>query len=119
MTKKLGKKKRKKMKNKFKQIFKNKHQILEGIKNNMFKKEHIEMEASNRMNHCLQCPSLDVKGDKCLVSGTQPCCSECGCSLKFKTRSLSSDCPLGKWKAVMDEETETKLKEDLNYKEDE
>ena len=41
--------------------------------------------------------------------GTGHCCNECGCSLAFKTRSLSSDCPLDKWKAFMTEEEEDKL----------
>ena len=39
-------------------IFKNRKQILEGIKNNIIKKEDIEIVASNRMNKCLQCPSM-------------------------------------------------------------
>jgi len=43
------------------------------------------------------------------VKGTAPCCNECGCSLGFKTRSLSSDCPLGKWEAIVTEEEEDKL----------
>jgi len=89
--------------------FKNRKQILEGIKNKIFKKEHVEAEAAKRWAKCRQCPSLDVKGSKCTVPGTQPCCSECGCALSLKTRSLASDCPLGKWKALMDEDTEEKL----------
>ncbi|NQY43344.1 MAG: hypothetical protein HRT87_08380 [Legionellales bacterium] len=102
-------------KKQFKKALKDKAKIIEGIKNTVFKKEHIEIEANSRYSICLACPSLDVKGSKCLAPGTQPCCGECGCSLKFKTRSLSSDCPLGKWKAVMSEEDEMKLKEDLGY----
>ena len=43
--------------------------------------------------HNAQC--LDIKGLNCAASGTQPCCASCGCSLAFKTRSLSSSCPLG------------------------
>jgi len=52
---------------------------------------------------------MDTKGNSCLVPGTQPCCAECGCSLEFKLRAMSAECPLGKWKAVMSEETEDKL----------
>jgi hypothetical protein len=52
-----------------------------------------------------------------MVPGTAPCCNEkhggCGCSLEFKTRSLSSDCPLNKWKAILTQEEEDKLKEKL------
>lgn len=95
--------------------FKNAGQILEGIKNKVFKKDHIEAEAALRWSICKTCPSLDEKGDKCFAPGTQPCCGECGCSLGFKTRSLSAACPLGKWQAIMDEETEEKLKKEINY----
>ena len=35
------------------------------------------------------------------IPGTQPCCGECGCSLDFKTRALSTECPLGEWKALV------------------
>ena len=61
------------------------------------------------MHICNRCTYLDLKGKSCLVPGTQPCCSECGCSLEFKTRSLSSECPKGKWKAWLTEEEEEKL----------
>jgi hypothetical protein len=37
----------------------------------------------------------------------------CGCSLSLKTRALSSECPLGYWKAVLSEEEEDKLNEKL------
>lgn len=99
---------------KFLNAFKNVPSIVEGIKNKVFKKEHIEAEAAWRWTICKECSSLDTQGKKCLAPGTQPCCGECGCSLGFKTRSLSSECPLGKWKAVMDEETEAKLNEYLD-----
>ena len=91
--------------------WKNRKQILEGIKNKVFKKEHVESEAKLRWQICIKCGSLDVSGDKCMVPGTQPCCGECGCSLGFKLRSLSSACPLDKWGAVMSEDEEDKLME--------
>ena len=47
-----------------------------------------------------------LKGDDCLAPGTQPCCADCGCSLAFKVRSLSSECPKGFWDAVVTEEQE-------------
>jgi hypothetical protein len=95
--------------------FANSTQILEGIKNNIFKKEHIEAEAALRWSICKTCDRLDTTGSKCVMYGTQPCCGECGCSLEFKTRALSSSCPLDKWKAVMDEQTEQTLKTNINY----
>ena len=71
-----------------KKIFENRKQILEGIKNKLFKKEHVEAIAKDRWQICIKCESLDVVGDKCTMPGTQPCCGECGCSMGFKLRSL-------------------------------
>lgn len=87
-------------------IWKNRKQILEGIKNATIRNEFVEEIALERNAICDQCPS---KGDQCAVPGTAPCCNECGCSLTFKTRSLSSECPLGKWKALLSEEEEDKI----------
>jgi hypothetical protein len=98
-------------------IWKSKGQILEGITNSIFKKEDVEEIAQHRMQICGECELLDVQGDGCMVPGTQPCCNEkkggCGCSLSLKTRALSSECPLGKWKAELSEEEEDKLKQKL------
>ena len=55
------------------QIWKNGGQILEGIKHNIFKKEHVEVVAKERLSICEECPLFDLKGDNCLVPGTQPC----------------------------------------------
>jgi hypothetical protein len=104
--------------NKYLNAFKNRKQILEGIKNKVFKKEHIEAEAARRWSICKECEYLDTEGSKCLVKGTQPCCGECGCSLGLKTRSLSSECGIGKWKAVMEDDLEMTLKDALNYKDE-
>jgi len=92
--------------NLLKQIWKEKHRIMEGIKNSIIRDEFVEDIAELRLAVCNQCPS---KGKKCAVKGTAPCCNECGCSLGFKTRSLSSECPLGKWGALLSEEEEDKL----------
>jgi len=91
-----------------KQIWKERSKILEGIKNSVMRDEFVEEVAALRAELCNECPS---KGDKCVVPGTGPCCNECGCSLKFKTRSLSSNCPLDKWKSLLSEEQEDKLDE--------
>mgnify|MGYP004448167441 CR=1 FL=1 len=96
-----------------KKIFENRNQILEGIKNKIFKKEHVETIAKSRWQICIRCDSLDVVGDKCMVIGTQPCCSECGCSLGFKLRSLSSACPLEKWTAMLTEDEEDELNKNI------
>tara|TARA_R110002020_G_scaffold245343_2_gene459079 strand:- start:13959 stop:14300 length:342 start_codon:yes stop_codon:yes gene_type:complete len=98
--------------------FSNINQIAEGVKNNIFKKEHVEEVAKERWEHCKKCEYLDNEGSKCVAPGTQPCCAECGCSLAFKLRALSSDCPKEKWKSLMSEEMEDKLKEKINYGEE-
>ena len=105
------------LKNNIIQIWKSKGQIVEGITNSIFKKEDVEEIAQARMQVCMNCALYDVQGEGCMVPGTQPCCDEkkggCGCSLGFKTRSLSSDCPLGKWKAELSQEEEDQLNQKL------
>ncbi len=101
------------------QIFKNRKQILEGIKNNMFKKEHVEVIANGRMNVCKSCSNYTTNDAGCLVIGTGPCCNQntggCGCSLALKTRALSSGCPLPtpKWKAILTDKEEDILNQQL------
>jgi hypothetical protein len=98
-------------------IWKNKGQIIEGITNSVFKREDVEEIAQQRMQVCMNCALYDVQGDGCMVPGTQPCCNEkmggCGCSLGFKTRSLSSACPKGYWDAELNEHEEDQLNEKL------
>jgi hypothetical protein len=91
-----------------KTIWENRKQILEGITNSVIRDQTVEDIAQLRYSICYECSS---KGRKCVVKGTAPCCNECGCSLAFKTRSLSSECPLGKWDAIATEEEEDKLEE--------
>jgi len=86
--------------------FKNADKIAEGISNNIFKKEHVEAVATDRFQTCVKCSLFDAGGDKCVAQGTQPCCADCGCSLAFKLRSLSSECPKGYWDAFTSEEQE-------------
>jgi hypothetical protein len=94
-----------------KKIWKNRKQIYEGIKNSTMRDKFVEEVSIQRMNLCKECPELDLKGTKCEIPGSQPCCSNCGCSLAFKTRALSSECPIGEWHAVLTEEQEDKLGE--------
>ena len=95
-------------------LWKDKGKIFEGIKNSVFKQEHIEEIASIRMDICNKCPYLDTEGSKCYVAGTQPCCGECGCKLSFKIRSLASDCPKGHWTAITSQEEEDAIINSLN-----
>lgn len=98
-------------------IWKSKDQIIEGIANSVFKKEDVEYIAEQRMSVCRRCDVYDEKGSGCMVPGTAPCCNQdkggCGCSLKLKTRSLSSACPLSKWTAELSQEEEDKLNQKL------
>lgn len=86
--------------------FKNADKIFEGVKNKTFKKDHIEAVAASRNEICLNCSFYDNIGTNCAVPKTQPCCSDCGCSLEFKLRSLSSECPKEYWSSVTSEEEE-------------
>ena len=90
-------------------ILKNRKLILEGITNKLFKKEHVEAIAGERWAICKECEYLSKDSKGCAVPGTEPCCSDCGCSLGFKLRSLSSSCPKGNWDAIMSEDEEDKL----------
>ena len=92
--------------NQFLGAFRNPLEIMEGINNRIFKKEHVEAVATDRFQICIKCSLFDAKGDSCLAPGTQPCCSECGCSLAFKVRSLSTECPKGFWDALTTEDEE-------------
>jgi hypothetical protein len=88
-----------------KKLWKNKWKILEGLLNRLFPNAYVERIYKERLDICMQCPSLDLDGDKCYVPGTAPCCGECGCELATKLRSLSSECgdeKNPKWHAVSD-----------------
>lgn len=103
-------------------IWKEKGKILEGLKNRMFKQEHIEEIANERRAICEKCPHIDKKGTECLVKGTQPCCGKCGCSLALKLRSLSSGCgdeQNPRWDAVLDNLEEEMLEDSLKVDKDE
>jgi hypothetical protein len=97
-------------------VWKNKGKILEGIKNRIFKQEHVEEIFEERLAICQKCIEYDLEGKNCYVPGTQPCCGECGCSLALKLRSLSSECGLDRWDATLTEEEEDRLNEQLQDK---
>ena len=91
-------------------VWKNRGQILEGILNRIFTKDHVEEIAAERMEVCKTCEQY---GNACLLPGTEPCCTICGCCLELKTRALSSNCPEHKWDSIMTEEEEDLLNEQL------
>jgi len=102
---------------KIRKIWKSKWLILEGVFNYYFTRKKIERIASYRSDICTTCPLIDLVGTKCEIPGTQPCCGDCGCSLKYKTRSMSSECPQGRWFAVMTEEEEDEINSKLDIDE--
>jgi len=88
-------------------IFQARNLIIEGIKNSIFKKEAVELVATERNEICRRCDNYDAEGVSCVVPGTSPCCGACGCSLKLKQRSLSSGCDEGYWDPVLTEQEES------------
>ena len=99
-------------------IWKEKNKILEGIKNNIFKKADVEHIAAERMSVCEACPHLDIEGSKCVVPGTGPCCGLCGCSLSLKTRALSAGCDDKRWDAVLSEEEQELVDRQISLEDD-
>lgn len=97
------------MKITLKEIFKNRKQIVEGITNSIIKNKFVEDVSKLRIEICNTCNEKDVIGNECVLPGTQPCCKLCGCSLTFKTRSLSTTCPAKKWGSIVSEKKENQL----------
>ncbi len=104
-------------------VWKSKGQILEGIVNSVFKQEHIEEIAQERMSICESnvCGLYDANGEseRAVVKGS-PACAGCGCKLEFKTRAMASACYLGEmgehplWVAVLSPAEADILHERLN-----
>lgn len=72
--------------------------ILEGLTNSVFLKAEVEKIARERLKICSGC---DYDSKKRKTGGLHQCLY-CSCLLKWKTRSLSSSCPLPqpRWEAV-------------------
>jgi hypothetical protein len=94
---------------KLSKLWQNRKLIMEGITNTVLRDAFVEKVAEERGKVCNSCPRKDNEGSSCMVSGTQPCCNLCGCSLTFKLRSLSAECPDFKWLSHISEEDEDKL----------
>lgn len=94
--------------------------IIEGVWNSIFVKETIEKIAEERMSICKGC-SLNSdhqkKYNKYKTFRPDFHCTSCGCNLHAKTRSLSQECPLKKWKAEMSQEEEFDLTKKLEDEE--
>jgi hypothetical protein len=88
------------------------NQIVEGWKNNLFPAEEmkgiIKLVSKERTNICKLC---EFHSKHHLSIRPDAHCTNCGCTLSAKTKCLSCECPIGKWKAVLNEEEENKLNE--------
>ncbi len=90
-------------------------QIYEGWKNNLFPakemRKYIKEVSEERMAICEDCALISTK-HKTIIPDVH--CTDCGCTLAAKTKCLSCQCPLEKWKAVMsDREEEEALKKEV------
>jgi hypothetical protein len=61
-------------------------EIIEGWGNYIFPDPEVEKIAKERALICSECPNNKLG-----------ICSECGCPLISKTRSINSKCPINKW----------------------
>jgi hypothetical protein len=90
-------------------------QIYEGWKNNLIPekdlKDLIIKVSDERIEICKGCEfhSDNRVGYKSLRLDKH--CTNCGCTLSAKTKCLSCDCPLSKWKAVMTRTEEDEIDE--------
>lgn len=80
-----------------KEAFKNRNKIFEGLRNKMWKQEHIETIAQERLTICQsnKCGYYDPLGqsERAVFKGVESC-GACGCRLDLKTRALSANCGL-------------------------
>lgn len=115
------------------EIWKNKKQILEGIKNRTFKQDHIENIKEYRQEKCKKCiwytPNIgntsyqdaqdiikkqvnqDWFDTVKEMGGAR--CMHCSCNVgedSIKLRCLSCACPIGSWPAISTEEEEELIK---------
>lgn len=114
------------------EIWKNKAQIAEGIKNLAFKQEHIEDLAKYRKSICEQCiwfnknqknksfeespePIQRLKTKQWfneITSSNNDKCIHCGCGLgehSMKLRCTSCACPIGKWQPLTTPEEQEQI----------
>lgn len=104
-------------------IWENRSKIWEGLKNNVFRKDHVEALAEERLKICRSntCDYYDPEGksEKAFVKGSESCAA-CGCKLEWKVRSLSSDCGLTDvnkeplWTKVCNEQDEAMINVQIN-----
>lgn len=75
-------------------------EIIEGWSNLVNKKKIVERIAKSRLLICNTC-EYHSQFHKTIRPDAH--CTDCGCTLSAKTRSLQSSCPQGKWNATKKE----------------
>ena len=90
-------------------------EIYEGWKNNLFPpeklKDVISQVSKERLDICNKCPEHSSNKKDYKTIRLDAHCTNCGCTLSAKTKSFSSECPLGKWKAVMTEDEQKEIEQ--------
>jgi len=77
--------------------------IISGFTNLAFPNEEVEKIAVSRAEVCARCPFAMKTGLYSVVKDSRTVtiqgmkCTECGCNLSAKVRSISDTCPVGKW----------------------
>lgn len=99
-----------------KNIWNNKHLILEGAINKIQAKEEIVKLAKERKAICNTCPFNSANMNPEYHKGSMRIdehCVLCGCNLQLKTYSLHSQCADNppKWGAVMSQEDSNEIKD--------
>lgn len=95
-------------------------QIFEGWKNHLapsdYLKEKITEVSDERLAICRQCPfnSVNAKANGYKSFRTDEHCTDCGCPLITKTKSLSSHCPQNKWGAEITHEEEKTISDETS-----
>lgn len=84
-------------------------EITEGWANMMLNRQNEISE--KRMDICRKCEHISTKHQ---TNRFDVHCTNCGCTLQAKTRSLDSECPIGLWKAEKLENNEEPKKKFYN-----
>lgn len=77
--------------------------IISGFTNLAFPNEEVEKIAIARADVCARCPFAVKTGLYSVVKDSRTVtiqgmkCTQCGCNLSAKVRSISDTCPVGKW----------------------
>lgn len=78
------------------QIWENKHLILQAAVNRLMSPPHIKRLARGRLNVCKSCP-FNSRNNKTTYKLPYKHCGKCGCSLGLKPYVKESKCPMGYW----------------------